>query len=137
MLDSTRTPHSNGSSYHYLVTYIGDQCLNLHGCTHAEKLKNQTFDDRINTLFARWFQPAQTSQPTVFSSHSKPAPASPNQPRNQPANRPKITSQTILFIINGVVAYSKTTVPLSVLNIRLRHLATYVPKQAIAGYSDS
>ena len=40
------------------------------------------------SLFAGWFQPAQTSQPTVFSSHNKPAPASPKQPRNQPANRP-------------------------------------------------
>ena len=29
--------------------------------------------------FACWFQPAQISQPTVFSSHKKPAPASPNQ----------------------------------------------------------
>ena len=40
------------------------------------------------SLFACWFQPAQTSQPTVFSSHRKPAPASPNQHQHQPANRP-------------------------------------------------
>jgi len=39
-------------------------------------------------MFACWFQPTQTSQPTVFSSHNKPAPASSNEPRNQPANRP-------------------------------------------------
>ena len=39
-------------------------------------------------LFACWFQPAQISQPTVFFSHNKPAPASPNQPRNQPTNTP-------------------------------------------------
>ena len=42
------------------------------------------------SLFACWFQPAQTSQPTVFSSHNKPVPASSNQPRNQPTNRPII-----------------------------------------------
>ena len=40
------------------------------------------------SLFACWFQPAQTSQPTVFFSHNKPAPTSLNQHRNQPANRP-------------------------------------------------
>ena len=39
------------------------------------------------SLFARWFQPAQTNQPIVFSSHKKPAPASPNQHQHQPANR--------------------------------------------------
>ena len=44
----------------------------------------------LNSLFACWFQPAQTSQPTVFSSHKKPAPASPNQHQHQPANRPEI-----------------------------------------------
>ena len=32
----------------------------------------------------------QTSQPTVFSSHKKPAPASPNQHQPQPANRPDV-----------------------------------------------
>ena len=41
----------------------------------------------VPTLFACWFQPAQTSQSTVFFSHNKLAPASPNQLRNQPANR--------------------------------------------------
>ena len=45
----------------------------------------------IVSLFACWFQPAQTSQPTVFSSHNKLAPASPNQLRNQPANMPSIS----------------------------------------------
>ena len=40
------------------------------------------------SLFACWFQAAQTSQPTVFFSHKKPAPASPNQHQPQPANRP-------------------------------------------------
>ena len=39
-------------------------------------------------LFACWFQPTLFNQPTVFFSHNKPAPASPNQPRNQPANKP-------------------------------------------------
>ena len=29
----------------------------------------------LKRLFACWFQPTQTSQPTVFSSHKKPAPA--------------------------------------------------------------
>ena len=43
----------------------------------------------INNMFACWFQPAQTSQPTVFSSHKIPAPASPNRHQHQPANRPK------------------------------------------------
>jgi len=43
------------------------------------------------TLFACWFQPAQTSQPIVFSSHNKPAPASPNQLRNRPANSPLVS----------------------------------------------
>ena len=43
------------------------------------------------SLFACWFQPAQTSQPTIFFPHNKPAPTSPNQPRNQPANRPIIS----------------------------------------------
>ena len=42
----------------------------------------------ICSPFAGWFQPAQTSQPTVFFSHNKPTPASANQLRNQPANRP-------------------------------------------------
>ena len=41
-------------------------------------------------LFACWFQPGLFNQPTVFSSHNKPAPASPNQPRNQPANTPLV-----------------------------------------------
>jgi len=35
------------------------------------------------SLFACWFQPAQTSPPTVFFSHRKPAPAS--QPKPAPA----------------------------------------------------
>ena len=35
---------------------------------------------------AHWFQPAQTSQPTVFFSHNKSASVSPNQLRKQPAN---------------------------------------------------
>ena len=48
-------------------------------------------------LFACWFQPAQISQPTVFSSHNKPTPASSNQSRNQPANRPIIaTTKTLI-----------------------------------------
>ena len=42
------------------------------------------------SLFACWFQPVQTSQPTVFFSHKKPAPVSPNQHQHQPANRPYI-----------------------------------------------
>ena len=42
------------------------------------------------SLFACWFQPAQTSQPTVFFSHKKPALASPNQHQHQPANRPLV-----------------------------------------------
>jgi len=42
------------------------------------------------SLFAHWFQPAQTNQPTVFSSHKKPAPSNLNQ--HQPANRPTIIS---------------------------------------------
>ena len=49
--------------------------------------KNGGFGDVIISLFACWFQPAQTNQPTVFSSHKKPAPASPNQHQHQPANR--------------------------------------------------
>ena len=36
------------------------------------------------SLFACWFQPGLISQPTVFSSCNKSAPA---KPRNQPANR--------------------------------------------------
>ena len=52
----------------------------------------------LYSLFACWFQPAQTSQPIVFSSHNKPAPASLNQPRNQPPNRLIISS---LFMYSG------------------------------------
>jgi len=37
-------------------------------------------------MFACWFQPGLFNQLTVFFSHNKPAPASSNQPRNQPAN---------------------------------------------------
>ena len=44
----------------------------------------------IFSLFAGWFQPAQTSQPTVFSSHKKPATASLNQHQHQPANMPTV-----------------------------------------------
>ena len=43
------------------------------------------------SLFACWFQPAQTSQPTVFFSHKKPAPANPNQHQHLPTNRPIIS----------------------------------------------
>ena len=45
------------------------------------------------SLFACWFQPAQTSQPTVFSSHRKPAPASPNQHQHRLANMPAMFTQ--------------------------------------------
>ena len=38
-----------------------------------------------SVLFACWFQSAQTSQPTVFFSHNRPALANPNQPKNQQA----------------------------------------------------
>jgi len=37
-----------------------------------------TKDKKTISLFACWFQPAQISQPTVFSSHNKLALASPN-----------------------------------------------------------
>ena len=55
----------------------------------ADAVYHAAIESPAGVLFACWFQPVQTSQPTVFSSHNKPAPASPNQPRNQPANRPK------------------------------------------------
>jgi len=54
---------------------------------------NYSFVKKLS-LFACWFQSGQTSQPTVISSHNKPAPANPNQPRNQPANRPSILSRS-------------------------------------------
>jgi len=47
------------------------------------------------TMFACWFQPAQTSQSTVFFSHNKPAQASLNQPRNQPANSIMMNSKML------------------------------------------
>jgi len=43
------------------------------------------------TMFACWFQPAQTSQSTVFFSKKKSALASPKQHQHQPANRPIIS----------------------------------------------
>jgi len=39
------------------------------------------------------FHPVETSQLTVFFSHNKPAPASPNQPTNRPANRPNRSNE--------------------------------------------
>ena len=47
---------------------------------------NNCQDERISRRC--WFQPGLFNQPTVFSSHNKPAPASPNQLKNQPANTP-------------------------------------------------
>ena len=64
---------------------------------------DQFFYSNIFSLFARWFQPAQTSQPTVFSSHKKPAPTSPNQHQHQPANRP--------IIIRTIVQTFRRNVP--------------------------
>jgi len=44
------------------------------------------------TLFVGWFQPGLFNPSTVFFSHNKPAPASSNQPRNQPANTPLLAT---------------------------------------------
>ena len=52
------------------------------------QLTNSSSANITISLFACWFQPAQTSQSTVFFSHNKPASANLNQPRNQPANKP-------------------------------------------------
>ena len=59
----------------------------------------------VVSLFVCWFQPAQTSQPTVFFSHNKPAPASLNQPKNQPANRP--SQSTMHTVYTGPPKYSR------------------------------
>jgi len=42
----------------------------------------------VISLFACWFQPGLFNQPTVFSSHKKPAPVSPNQTGYRPVNMP-------------------------------------------------
>ena len=49
----------------------------------------------INNMFVCWFQSAQISQPIVFSSHKKPAPANPNQHQHQPANTPHMYTTRI------------------------------------------
>ena len=45
------------------------------------------------------FQSGLFNQPTVFSSHNKPAPASPNQPRNQPANTSMAACSLIILVV--------------------------------------
>jgi len=59
----------------------------------------------VYSLFACWFQPAQTSQPIVFSSHKKPAPASPNQHQHQPANMPIVIMDFFLCIRQQPTCY--------------------------------
>jgi len=51
------------------------------------------WEHEIISLLACWFQPELISQPTVFSSHNKPAPARTYQPKNQPVNSLRIYPQ--------------------------------------------
>jgi len=62
-------------------------CLQLKKNFIKKRYSVMQFFGLIFSLFACWFQPAQISQPTVFFSYNKAAPASPNQPRNRLANR--------------------------------------------------
>ena len=61
---------------------------------HSRLMEHLTLPETetLFSLFARWFQLAQISQLTVFSSHNKSAPVNPNQSRNQPANRPIVSN---------------------------------------------
>ena len=70
-----------------------------------QKLKGKFYRTAIRpaifTMFACWFQLGLFKQPTVFSSHKKPASASLNQHQHQPTNR------VIVWCI--MLAYEKTT----------------------------
>ena len=119
VLTDVRVKHSNGEIMRWTGGAGGRQWLkgrnqaiqhNLSSICIWEKSSKQVrwiFGSKQNmklesplsfSLFARWFQPTQTSQPTMFSSHKKLAPASPNQHQHQPTNRP----------INGVNVFASS-----------------------------
>ena len=101
-MSSQVLPQDGRSTRSYEISIVAHACVMPMVSFFFQRLtKTKTFTTFIRiqsqlkmilstSLFACWFQPAQSSQPTVFFSHNKPALASPNQPRNQPANMPHI-----------------------------------------------
>ena len=66
--------HQQAHEDHMLDEMVLVLCFPFH-FLHTPQPAVQPPGLSLFSLFACWFQPAQTSQPTVFSSHKKPAPA--------------------------------------------------------------